>query len=244
MVITYGAPTYNSPRKYKVTVNGSSPYPKYATFRNAAQLLVVGSIPSGSSVLITDYAVPTGQSGGEYRTWYLASSPSVRGGTACGWFEDLHLNLNSLDGSVGSAMKCGGTSYPAPGAFAQRFNCKRILNGAKTLECNHGTPATLDWTTNPDATMPVCANVGLTATGQTSPVPSGARCPEGAEIRNGLHAGRCVNWRYITQDGKWALVSLGAGFPSGDGRWAFVPIQAWSSPQRLKYYRESRGTCR
>lgn len=232
-----------TPQQIKSEV-GSSSYPKYATLRNAAQLLVVGNIPSGSPVLSTKASQATGTSGGAYRTWYLASSPSVRGGSVCGWFEDLHLNLNSLDGSLGSAVKCDDTSYPAQGAFAQRFNCARILNDTKTLECNHGTPATLDWTTNPDATMPVCPNVGLTGAGQTSPVPSGARCPEGAEIRNGLHAGRCVNWRYVTQDGKWVLVSLGAGFPSGDGRWAFVPIEAWSSPRRLRNYKQSRGTCR
>jgi hypothetical protein len=91
-------------------------------------------------------------------------------------------------------------------------------HGDKVAHCTHGTMVYLTHSAE------ICADVGLTLIGVTSP-----GCV--ASMDDTLSAGTCVKWRYITTDNRWVMVS-DERRTNKAGRWFFIKRSSLASNAR------------
>jgi hypothetical protein len=120
----------------------------------------------------------------------------------------FHYDLNMAIANIASWTNCL-SSFGAPDQF-----------GTPRLEpCKGGTK-----TPTVMGHVELCANVALTDTGQTSP-----RCINRLGYLKNAH---CVEWRYITKDGRWAMVKVRSR-PDPEGSWVFIRAAALGPIQLL-----------
>jgi hypothetical protein len=186
----------------------------WATFRSKPGAWVIGNVRNGWTITTRFLQPGIFSNGHGYVDWYLGNIDSLSGFAAstdfpnpivqCGWVEVLHTEHSG--GAFSGVSNCGNHAAGALiSAYASATNC-----GGRS-DCTDGTKTHVT-----SSNVPMYANVALQTDGHTS----GGRDQVGH-----LDDNDCVNWRYITRDGKFFLVRI-PGRPNSKANWVFIPSSA------------------
>jgi tungstate transport system substrate-binding protein len=179
-----------------------APLPTYGTVRETPNALVIGNAENGWTINVTESRPGVASCCGQPDSdWAFGGvlDDTLGYSAPCGWIMYSHAD----PGDTPTLAACpdpppGGRHYP----FMSYYNCATPA----VPSCSRGTPVYVQSDT------PECANVGLNpVTGASVPPLShvgGDACPAGSQDSQvgALRAGRCVEWRYITTDGRWVMV--------------------------------------
>lgn len=206
----------------------------FATFRSYAKSWVVGLVPIGHKqkpVRSYVYSV-TNKSG-----YHYGEVSRIRDGV-CRWVGfsvtagDPFASDSSCDPANAAKPNFSKFQYPdfkGNNCF-QAGTRKPVMKNGKRQACGHGTAIRLERASF------LCPDVGLNlGTGKTR----GCRTKR---IRS-LAAGACVDWRYITRDGNYVMVTDTGNTDNKiqRGGWGFVPRGAFAK-HRLRDYVEGQNT--
>jgi hypothetical protein len=133
----------------------------------------------------------------------------------CGWV--IAFNTSRIPTSTDETSDCFGFAMHI-GQFALWTNCSDNQGIVDRSPCNGGTRTDLQ------TPAEMYANVDLTPDGNTS--------TSGVHALGLLPATWCVEWRYITKDGRWAMVKVRSR-PNGSASWVFIKASALVQPASL-----------
>jgi YD repeat-containing protein len=174
------------------------PSQRWASIRNNAGTYTIGNVKNGWQV-VADQRVSVVPSSNRNDS---NSVPWLRGVVAD---PDGNKISGPTDGcgfviAKNTSDDAGASPPPAPGGsctnfnmpiqnFTEKSNCPDYARSIGRHQCNHGTRVYLDNDTR------MCANIALTESGTST-----GCAVNGPNYLGELHAGHCVEWRYITRD--------------------------------------------
>jgi hypothetical protein len=187
-------------------------FDRYASIRSRPNSWVYGQAPDGA-IVDAEFQDDSQNSGGSPAVWDLGVVGGFTGGpdrNGCGWLFDS--NLTPI--ASGEFGNCGNLGMTIQG-FSSYTNCPHDDQNAGGHSCNHGTAVFLV------AASRICANVGLNQHGDST-----GCAVDGVNYLGQLEPGDCIEWRYITNDGRnreqqWVMGKLRSR-QNPEASWVFI----------------------